>query len=515
MKKALKYSISSVVLASMLSACGGGGGGGGEAPFVPKEVKGKAVDFYLKDATVVFDDCKDAQNNPIFAITDANGNFSYSTTENCQKSSLTITGGIDIVTGLNFTGTLKIKETDLQNLGSNAFVVSPLTTLQTYLTASTNSKTVLTNLGLSAETISQLERNNFDLSRFDPVVDGTAKDMAVVFLVQQLANQIEDNLQKISNSDASTAFDADQATQMAFQAIISQTATQALFTGDTVKIDAAILTAIVENAVQQAVAQAPEAVIDTDSLALVAESITNVSTKLDTIVETGGTGQSLTASIANDNSPGGIKDTITENLQSPVYSDFNLANYSVSQLKDSTSTNPLNLSLTNINSLLAVKLNLKATNSALTDNTKLAFKIIGKRGAVQETLNASIGNIKINFDASGNIISAIIPAGTDVYFTSSLRGVTTSQIKTLNSINIQAQNGAISLQQLIQVNAALQGYYNTYINTLAANDTVEVTAFVLPSAYTIDSSLALSKGTVDFGADNYLGSTLTAHFKLN
>ncbi len=133
--KTLKLSVLSIALTSLLTACGGGGGSDGGSttpPFTSKTVAGQAVDFYLKNATVTLTDCLDDKNLPIVVNTNEKGEFTFDTTEKCQSSAMTVTGGIDIATGLNFTGTLKIQKTDLQNFSSAKVVVSPLTTLQVY-----------------------------------------------------------------------------------------------------------------------------------------------------------------------------------------------------------------------------------------------------------------------------------------------------------------------------------------------------------------------------------------------
>ncbi len=214
--KFIKHTFLATSVAALLTACGGGGGGSSDSsgtPFAPKTISGTAVDFYLKNATVKFDDC-----NGLTTTTDENGEFSFETTANCNNSAITITGGTDIGTGLPFTGTLKIKKTDLQNLSNNDLVASPLTSLEYYL-GSADLQVVLNNLGLTSVTAANLKS-------FNPVTDGSAQEMAVIFTLQQLATQIEDNFQAINKSDGSVALTQEQATQITFTAIGNALKTQ-------------------------------------------------------------------------------------------------------------------------------------------------------------------------------------------------------------------------------------------------------------------------------------------------
>ncbi len=97
--KSVKQTLLVTSIMALLTACGGGGGDSGSAaaPFASKPISGTAVDFYLANATVQLDDCKDSAGNPVFVKTDAAGNFKFNTTENCQNSAITVTGGTDIV----------------------------------------------------------------------------------------------------------------------------------------------------------------------------------------------------------------------------------------------------------------------------------------------------------------------------------------------------------------------------------------------------------------------------------
>lgn len=515
--KPIKYTLLTTSIITLLSACGGGGGSDNSpsTPFTPKDVNGTAVDFYLADATVQFDDCKDSAGAPIFVKTNAAGEFKFTTTANCQNSAITVTGGTDIATGLTFTGTLKLKKTNLQAINNTA-VISPLTTIQSYLNSSNNAdiKPILEKLGLSADTIAKLQTADFDLSKFDPAQEASAQDMAIIFTVQQLANQIEDNLQAVSKGDGTNPLNQAQAANIAFSSIIDQLKTDQLFTAGSLSINSATLDAILAQAVSQADTAINDSTVEIDPTVItqINENITAIADTLDTIASSGLTAAELQNAITSDPS---IKDSITDNLKTPVYSGFSLANYSISELKGSSSALPLNIDLGALNTTLSIDFKLDNTSTELSDTVKVAFKLTGQSGVQQETLNVSISNISLAFNADGSVKQATIPSGTTVSINTTLKGVTQSSF-TLNSpVNILSSNGSISLQNLIDSNAKLKEYYTQYATKLKVNDTVQVSAYVLPITYVIDASLGLQTGSVDFGGDNYLANTLTAYFKLN
>ena len=209
LNKYIKYTFLATTITTLLTACAGSDGSNNSstAPFASKSISGTAVDFYLANATVKFDDC-----NGLTTTTDAQGQFSFKTTADCNNSAITITGGTDIGTGLPFTGTLKIKKTDLQNISNNDLVASPLTSLEYYL-GSGDLQVVLNNLGLTTVTAANIKS-------FNPITDGSAKEMAVIFTLQQLATQIEDNFQAINKSDGSVALTQEQATQIDRKSVV-------------------------------------------------------------------------------------------------------------------------------------------------------------------------------------------------------------------------------------------------------------------------------------------------------
>ncbi|MFZ0331109.1 MAG: hypothetical protein WAL54_07875, partial [Acinetobacter bohemicus] len=476
------------------------------APFAPKSISGAAVDFYLANATVKFDDC-----NGLTTTTDAQGQFSFKTTADCNNSAITITGGTDIGTGLPFTGTLKIKKTDLQKLSNNDLVASPLTSLEYYL-GSGDLQVVLNNLGLTTVTAANIKS-------FNPITDGSAKEMAVIFTLQQLATQIEDNFQAINKSDGSIALTQEQATQIAFSTIGSALKTQGktLFDGSG-KLQATALDEILTAAVTTAgtTINDPSIQIDPNIKGNINGNITQVSTAINTIVQSGGKGEDLQTALQADANKTTL-DGIKESLKTPIYADFTLAGYSLAELKASTAdtAKPLDLSYANLDTALTVNFKLNNTKSELTDTIKLGFKLDGSRGTAKENLDVIIHNIQVTFKTDGTILSAKIPSNTKVNIASTLKDVTQLEFITQTDIVINVSNGSIPLASVVSSSPTLQKYYNLYIDKLAVNDLVQASAYVLPITYTVDPDLGLQNDTINVNGIQFQGSSLVAHFKLN
>ncbi|MNG44976.1 hypothetical protein D3C78_66520 [compost metagenome] len=505
LNKYIKYTFLATTITTLLTACAGSDGSNNSstAPFTSKPISGAAVDFYLANATVKFDDC-----NGLTTTTDAQGKFSFDTTADCNNSAITITGGTDIGTGLPFTGTLKIKKTDLQNISNNDLVASPLTSLEYYL-GSGDLQVVLNNLGLTTVTAANIKS-------FNPITDGSAKEMAVIFTLQQLATQIEDNFQAINKSDGSVALTQEQATQIAFSTIGSALKTQGktLFDGSG-KLQATALDEILTAAVTTAgtTINDPSTPIDPNIKGNINGNITQVSTAINTIVQSGGNGESLQTALqlpANQTT----LNTIKESLKTPVYADFTLAGYSLTELKAST-TAPLALSRSNLDTALAVNFKLNNTKSELTDTIKLGFKLDGSRGAAKENLDVIIHNIQVTFKTDGTILSAKIPSNTKVNIASTLKEVTQLEFITQKDIVINVSNGSIPLASIVSSSETLQKYYTLYIGKLAVNDLVQASAYVLPITYTVDPALGLQNDTINVNGIQFQGSSLVAHFKLN
>ena len=508
LNKYIKYTFLATTITTLLTACAGSDGSNNSstAPFASKPISGAAVDFYLKNATVKFDDC-----NGLTTTTDAQGKFSFDTTADCNNSAITITGGTDIGTGLPFTGTLKIKKTDLQNLSNNDLVASPLTSLEYYL-GSGDLQVVLNNLGLTTVTAANIKS-------FNPITDGSAKEMAVIFTLQQLATQIEDNFQAINKSDGSVALTQEQATQIAFSTIGSTLKTQGKTLFDSSgKLQATALDEILTTAVTTAgtTINDPSTPIDPNIKGNINGNITTVSTEINKIVQSGGKGEDLQAALnvalQDPNSPA---QAIKESLKTPIYADFTLAGYSLAALKTSSPTTPLALSHANLSTALAVNFKLNNTKSELTDTIKLGFKLDGSRGAAKENLNVIIHNIQVTFKTDGTILSAKIPSNTKVNIASTLKEVTQLEFITQTDIVINVSNGSIPLASIVSSSPTLQKYYNLYIDKLAVNDLVQASAYVLPITYTVDPALGLQNDTINVNGIQFQGSSLVAHFKLN
>ena len=507
LNKYIKYTFLATTITTLLTACAGSDGSNNSstAPFASKSISGTAVDFYLANATVKFDDC-----NGLTTTTGAQGQFSFQTTADCNNSAITITGGTDIGTGLPFTGTLKIKKTDLQNLSNNDLVASPLTSLEYYL-GDADLQVVLNNLGLSTVKAA-------DIKSYNPVTDGGAKEMAVIFTLQQLATQIEDNFQAINKSDGSVALTQEQATQIAFSTIASTLKTQGktLFDSNGT-LQATALTEILTAAVTTAgtTINDPSTPIDSNIKDNIKGNITTVSTEINKIAQSGGDGATLQAALnvalQDPNSPA---QAIKESLKTPVYADFTLAGYSLAELKASTAA-PLALSHANLATALTVNFKLNNTKSELTDTIKLGFKLNGSRGAAKENLDVIIHNIQVTFKTDGTILSAKIPSNTKVNIASSLKDVTQLEFTTQTEIPINVSNGSIPLSSIVSSSDTLKTYYNLYIGKLAVNDLVQASAYVLPITYTVDPALGLQNDTINVNGIQFQGSSLVAHFKLN
>ena len=506
LNKYIKHTFLATTITTLLTACAGSDGSNNSstAPFTSKPISGAAVDFYLANATVKFDDC-----NGLTTTTDAQGKFSFDTTADCNNSAITITGGTDIGTGLPFTGTLKIKKTDLQNISNNDLVASPLTSLEYYL-GSGDLQVVLNNLGLTTVTAANIKSYN-------PVTDGSAKEMAVIFTLQQLATQIEDNFQAINKSDGSVALTQEQATEIAFTSIRNALKTQVLFDSNG-KLQTGTLNQIVNAAVETAQTATPNAPIDTMVAEQINTNITTVSTAINSIIlQPDRKGEDLQAALqdtTNTDAQAALV-TIKESLKTPIYADFTLAGYSLTALETSSAAAPLDLSYANLDTALTVNFKLNNAKSELTDTIKLGFKLNGSRGAAKENLDVIISNIQVTFKTDGTILSAKVPVNTAINISTSLQGVSKLQFTTQKEIPINVSNGIIPLSSIISNSDALKTYYTQYVNKLAVNDLVEASAYVLPITYTVDPSLELQNGTISIDSAQFQGLTLTAHFKLN
>lgn len=505
LKHSLKLTALAAATSLLLSACGGSSSGGGSTPFTPKSVQGVAVDFYVGGATVSFDDC-----DGVTTETDADGKFNYTTTQACNESALTVTGGTDLVTGLPFTGTLKVKKTKLQNLGSSTVLVaSPLTTLEYYVSSAQELNTILANLGIT-------NINASNPSTFDPVSSGTAQEMASIFVLQQLITQIEDSLQALPNSEGNAALSLEEATALAINAVIEtlKTPNEPLF-DSTGAISPTQLSAVLEAAVNTANEKLEEKGAEIqvpEQLAVqVQGNIQTLSDLVATVLTTGESANDLVNAIENNE---GLLEQIQDIVKTPIINSFSLASYSLEQIKNSTAAAPLLVNRTDINNTARITFAMANTTTNVNESAEVGFKVVANRNALEETLDVYLDKLNIVFNTDGSIQSATIPAGATFKIASSLGSITNGTFEAASDISI-ASNGSISLYDMVQQNSTLANYYNQYFNLLRAEDKITVTTVVAPRMYVIDPELGLNSGSVTIANTSLNGFALTGHFKLN
>lgn len=179
LKKILALSAGASAVA-ILAACGGGDGDSGSTP-PATNVQGKAVDFYLSGANVVFTDCNNQSTT-----TDAQGNFKFP--DGCVKSAVRITGGTDIGTNRAFAGVLQAPAGDPQS--GSLRVVTPITTLLAQ--GGADAAAVAAKLGLQAG----------DLVSRDPLTDANLIKTTVV--LEQLIEQVTKSLLGLSAATGGT-----------------------------------------------------------------------------------------------------------------------------------------------------------------------------------------------------------------------------------------------------------------------------------------------------------------------
>ncbi|MCX0339717.1 MULTISPECIES: hypothetical protein [Acinetobacter] len=505
--RTIKHSLLAVAVASLLSACGSDND---DNNFSPRTVSGTAVDFYLANATVTFDDCNNS-NNGNSVTTNAQGQFSFNTTAACNNSAITITGGTDTATGLPFTGTLKLKKTDLQNTASNKVVVSPLTSLDYYLTQANRANqlsTILTNLRIDTSLV-----NANNISSFDPVADGDAQTAAASFILQQLVTHIEDSLEAINTPDGESAISTEDATRIAFESILEHINDQPMFASQSVQINANLLTAILETAVDKAQDEItnPDVEIDTGIIDHIHTNITAVSEILNNVVQNADSGEALLDAIQSPV----VQDQLQENLLLPQHNTFSLAGYNIDQLRASRADNPLNINLSNFENVLSTNFKLdNLKSSEATDTFRLGIQLLGQSGNRTESLYAILNNVQITFDQNGNIDSVYVPAGSSFAIRSSLAGVDVADVTLNNEISLDS-NGEISLIDLVRNHPGINNYYNRYREKLSTGDTVQTILYVLPSTYALNPSYSMASGEITVGEQNFKGAAVIGYFRLN
>ncbi|WP_211474063.1 hypothetical protein [Collimonas humicola] len=218
-----------VVVTLILAACGGGGDGSAPVtPIATTTAAGKAVDGYLTGASVLCD----ANNNgaadagEAVVATDGQGNFAFAP---ACSSTIVVSGGTSIDTGLPFAGTLKAP--------AGSVVATPLTTL-------------MANSGMTASQIA-IAMNlpaGTDVSKTDPMTNADLhkKTLAMQQIVQQITNTLGALAQDSSPATIQAIY-----SQVAKAVVTTLTANPAaaLVGGDN-SVDASLVSGVVQQSVK-------------------------------------------------------------------------------------------------------------------------------------------------------------------------------------------------------------------------------------------------------------------------
>lgn len=479
-----KFKLTSFALASsLLVACGGGSGGDSSTPpQISKTFSGVAVDFYLEGATVRLDDC----NNATFKnATDKDGKFKFTLPAGCTASALTITGGTDTVTKKAFTGTLKVKNNSLENATG---VASPLTTLQAILPAA-DFEQVLINLGFLATT---------DVSSFDPVAQGTAQQLATVFLVQQLLTQIEDAIEKSGGS-------GDAAITLAAQALGNVLKDEPLLTGGTYNTD------LFEDIVAEAVSLAPFDIDTTD----IANNVSTISTAITEVGLSGNAAALVTAlnNPANASLLADIQNSIPAAPVVPTVSEFTtleVGNYSLTDLKNSNELNPILLKKSEFSGVPTIKLTLVRPNVSVSETATIGLKVT----AGHESLDLVLNSVQVHFNGLGQATQAILPKNASIKVQSTVDKLGQYQNFSMianNDIELAVNNGVIDLTSFSDKSNSLQSAFNKYYDQVLSVGTAKTETYVQLKTYRASDSLGLTQ----VATANVLGTPFTNAYKVD
>ena len=472
----LKYSVLALSVSAVLSGCGGGGSGSNNTS-QDVTISGKAIDGYLAEATITFDNCV---NKPTIK-TDLTGSFSFKSNSlgTCTDYSMTVTGGTDLLLKTPFTGSLKIKDDgNLKN--KTAVTISPLTTLKASFTGNDEEfKKILTNLGFSAET---------DITNYDPIVTKDATNEAKFVVLQQLIQNIEQSNGSVSELASEI-----------------QKSTTPLFTSGEASLNT--------NTLNNIISALPTAVTFDNT------NLVNLATQLNTYVASSA-GSSLTdhleALTTTDPSTANQIKQLSQNLIKPAtyYETLKFAGYTTSDLKAAnTEAEAKQVSKSNLLDNLSLKISSNASK-VVNDELQLAFElnILGKG-----KLHAISNSINLNFDNSGNLLTATIPAGTKITLSAVSNGINVERIDTtkVDYVFTPNLNGEITLGNIVSQSGYIHQVYSEQLGKLSAGDIINANVFVKLKNYPIwDSNLPLA--TVDFGqtADQFTGSSISTYFKL-
>ncbi|WP_197340923.1 TEK signal peptide protein [Ralstonia solanacearum] len=296
-KRALVLGVGASAIAALV-ACGGGGGSESSATLSPSQVQGKAVDFYLSQANVVFTDCNKT------TTTDTEGNFTVPS--GCAKSAIKVSGGTDIGTGLPFGGVLQAPATDLTQGGT--VLVSPMTTLLSQV-GTDQSSALAGKLGVQAS----------DLLSKDPMNDSGLLQNVVA--TQQLIEQIAKALTGLSQSTGGT-LTPDAAAAAAAAAVASALVGA---TGSTDVSDPTLIASAIVTAVKNSAASLPASVVaNVDAIAanlaaliapVIAGYVANVNDGLDSVELNATPAETLTA-LKNAGSMHAVVDSVQSDTSS-------------------------------------------------------------------------------------------------------------------------------------------------------------------------------------------------------
>lgn len=473
--KYLKYSVLALSVAALLSACGGGGGGGDNSSTVSNQVNGKAIDGYLADATIQFDNC---EGKPTIK-TDTTGSFSFNPNNlgTCTDYSMTVTGGTDLLLKTPFTGSLKVKD-DGSFKNKTAVTISPLTTLKANFTGSNEDfQKVLTNLGFPANT---------DINNYDPISSKDPVSESKLAVVQQL-------IQNIENAEGSITKLVEEI----------KDSTTPLFTSATSSLNQTTLNSILTEV-------PTTSVVNSSNLISLADKLNDYAT-----VATGSLSEyieNLTKTDEADN----IKDLADQLIKpSTYYQTFTFASFETKDLKAADTADKAN-SISSTNILENLKLKIAATTDIadLKDELQLAFDLeIQNKGQIKAICN----KVELSFGADKLLSSVTIPAGTKItLIATDENGINVNKTDTTKtSYTFTPTDGEIQLSNIVNQSAYIKQVFDAQLAKLSVGDIAKANVFMKLKNYPInDSNLPVS--TFDFGdtADQFTGSSISTYFKL-
>ena len=544
----LKYSVLTICMASILTACGGGGGstpapgagggtgGGGGNP--PVTLTGRAIDGPLAGATVTFATCTDE------VITDGEGNFDIPA--NCGGQ-ITISGGIDTITSVPFSGQLKGTTSS-----TGESIVSPLTTLVENLGGDTAAiASLATALGLTVEQLTS-----------DPMDNKEVYEKAVT--VQMLLDEVSKNIDALGSdltpaqisataaSALSTALkETNGAATLSSPTLITTVLTQTLstpaivtslsaagVTSTNVADVATNLAALTTANISDKIADAKTAIDSVPASGFTPAALTTASAGMSeykndpvvsnlvaglatTIITTSpadaqSTLQQFSTVIADSTATADQVNTVVETVASAPNSIippeivqgikdkvasfhanyYELLGFNVGGANDITPyaltgslTTPLSATTSILNNL---KFNVKAHGTYVggTQNFKVALGVTTTEG---DYINISASKIALTFNANGGLTAASIPTDSVVVATSSnqnLVATSNSRSTAISALNSGKVNLSTATLNTIFVNSNI----GTRINNFNLNNrTVTVTGVLSPIGTNTNAIIAADK----------------------